>query len=289
LRDYDFRAGTEALEGSWGERALAALEAAYARRPGSAASNAQRTIGMALAADENFKPAVSHLREGVRLDPANPEAHLDLAAVLSHDAECAKATAEYREALRLRPDSPEMHAAFATALANGGQGDAAIDEFGAALRLRPSFATAQAAMAYVLSQHLGRIDEAIEAYGKALEMRPGMTQARDGLERARAIKAVAVEAIPGRRKHAQEAPANATAHFDLALSEARAGNVDNATQEFRRTILLDPRNDRAHSNLALLLYVRKDYAGAQREAQAAKDAGGNPPADLLNVVQRKGG
>jgi Flp pilus assembly protein TadD len=79
------------------------------------------------------------------------------------------------------------------------------------------------------------------------------------------------------------------AHFDLALSEARAGNVGNAIQEFRKAIELDPRNDRAHSNLALLLYARKDYAGAQREAQAAKDAGGNPPVDLLDAVKRKGG
>jgi Flp pilus assembly protein TadD len=289
LRGYDFVSGTEALQKEWGERVLTALEGAHAGKPGSAQAYAHRTVGMALAADENFKPAISHLREVAQLDGANAEAHLDLAAVLSHDIQYPQSIAEYREAVRLRPQSPEIHAAFATALASGGQGDEALDEFATALRLRPDFAMAQAAMAYVLSQHLGRIDEAIEAYRKALEMRPGMLQASEGLERAQAIKAKALEAIPARRKRVQDAPANATAHFDLALSEARAGNVDNAIQEFRKTIALEPRNDRAHSNLALLLYVRKDYAGAQQEAQAAKAAGGNPPADLLDAVKRKGG
>jgi Flp pilus assembly protein TadD len=289
LRGYDFRAGTDALQGDWGGPVLGALEVAYSGRPGNPLRHAHRTIGMALAADENFKPAISHLQEVTRLDTGNPEAHLELAAVLSHDTDYTQAIGEYREAVRLRPNSPEAHASFAMALANAGHGDEALDEFTAALRLRPAFAMAQAAMAYVLSQHLGRIDEAIDAYRKALEMRPGMAQASEGLERALAIKAAAVEAIPGRRKRAQEAPSNVMARFDLALSEARAGNIDNAIQEFRKTIALDPRNDRAHSNLALLLFVRKDYAGAQHEAQAAKDAGGNPPADLLDAVKRKGG
>jgi Flp pilus assembly protein TadD len=289
LRRYDFRAGTEALQSRWSEPVLSALTASYAGRPGSAEGNAHRVLGMALAADENFKSAIAHLREAARSDVGNAEAHLELAAVLSHDMQYPQSIAEYRESLRLRPQSPEVHAAFAMALANDGQGDEALDEFETSLRLRPGFAMAQTAMAYVLSQHLGRIDEAIEAYRRALEMRPGMEQAGEGLERALAIKAKAAEAIPQRRKRAQDAPANAVAHFDLALAEARAGNVENAIQEFRKTIALDPRNDRAHSNLALLLYARKDYAGAQREAQAAKEVGGNPPADLLDAVKRKGG
>jgi Flp pilus assembly protein TadD len=289
LRRYDFRAGTQALESQWTGRVLGALQDAYAGKPGSPVAAAHRTIGLALAADENYKPAAVHLREVARLDAENPQAHEELGAALLHDADYPAAIAEYREAVRLRPSSPELRAALATALANGGQGDAAIDEYTAALGLRPGFAMAQAAMAYVLSQHLGRIDDAIGAYRKALEMSPGLPQAAEGLERAVAIKAAATEVIPERRKQVLETPANAMAHFDLALSEARAGNVENAIQEFHKTIALDPRNDRAHSNLALLLYVRGDYAGAQREAQAAKDAGGSPPPDLLDAVKRKGG
>jgi tetratricopeptide (TPR) repeat protein len=289
LRGFRFREGTGILGGDWGGTAQGALESAWAGRSGNPLSQAHRTLGLALAADENFKPAIAHLREAARLDPYGPQAHEELAAVLSHDSQYPQAIAEYREAVRSRPDSPELHAALAMALANGGRGDEAIDEFTTALHMRPLFPTAQAAMAYVLSQHLGCIDQSIEAYRKALEMRPGMEQAAEGLERALAIKAAAVEAIPARRKRAQDAPSNPVVHFDLALAEARAGNIDNAIQEFRKTIALEARNHRAHSNLALLLYARKDYAGAQSEARAARDAGGNPPADLLDVEKRKGG
>jgi Flp pilus assembly protein TadD len=287
LRWYDFRAGTEALRGEWGDRSLRALSEAFAGQAGNAEMQAHRVLGMAFAADEDYKPAISHLRESARLAPGDAQTHITLANVLQHDFQYPAAVAEYREAEKLTPNSPQIHAALGLALANAGLGQNAIDEFGEAVRLRPNFAVAQAGMAYVLSQQLGRVDEAIAAYRTAVEMNPQLAQARDGLAQAEAMKQAASDRVPDRRKRALDHPNHALAQVDLGVEQARAGQLDGAVQALRRALELDPGIGRAHADLALLLYLRKDYGAAWQEAQAAEKNGFTPPADLRAILQSR--
>jgi Flp pilus assembly protein TadD len=287
LRWYDFREGTDALRGDWGDRALSALTDAFSGESGNPQMRAHRVLGMAFAADEDYKTAISHLREVARLDAANPQARIDLANVLQHDFEYQPAVAEYREAAKLAPDNPRIHAALGLALANAGLGQNAIDEFAEALRLRPDFAVAQAGLAYVLSQQLGRVDEAIAAYHTALEMNPKLAQALDGLAQTEAAKLAATDRVPERRKRAEDHPNQALAQVDLGVEQARAGQVDGAVQALRRAVELDPGMGRAHADLALLLYLRKDYGAAWHEAQAAEKNGFTPGADLRAILQAK--
>jgi Flp pilus assembly protein TadD len=287
LRSYDFREGTLGLVGEWGNRALHALTNTYSGRSGTPAAEAHRVFGMAFAADEYYAPAIAHLREVTRLNPGNPEAYVDLANVLQHNFEYKEAIVQYREAEKWTPQSPEIHSALGLALASAGLGQNAIDEFTEALRLRPDFAVAQAGLAYVLSQQLGRVDEAIAAYHTALGMNPQLPQARDGLAQAEAAKEAAADRVPDRRKRAQEHPNEALAHVDLGVEQARAGQLEGAVQALRRAVELNPGIGRAHADLALLLYLRKDYPAAWHEAQAAQKNGFTPPADLQAILQAK--
>lgn len=287
LRWYDFRTGTEALRGEWGDRALNALTEAFRGQPGDPRMHAHRTLGMAFAADEDYKAAITHLREAARLDAGNAQAHVDLGNVLQHDFEYQAAVAEYREAEKLAPSRPQIHASLGLALANAGLGQNAIEEFTEALRLRPDFALAQAGLAYVLSQQLGRVDDAIAAYHTALEMNPRLAQAREGLAQAEAAKQAAADRVAERRKRAQDHPNQALAQVDLGVEQARAGQVDGAVQALRRAVEIDPGIGRAHADLALLLYLRKDYSAAWHEAQAAEKNGFTPAADLRAILQAK--
>jgi Flp pilus assembly protein TadD len=205
----------------------------------------------------------------------------------SHNFQKGEAAAAYREAVRLEPDRAANHAGLAVALANAGMAEEAIEEFHAALRLNPKFAAAQSGLAYLLSQQLGRIDEAIAAYRVAVEMNPELTAASQGLERAQGFKEKSVAAAVEQRQKVQQSPANAAAHFDLGLAEARAGNVEPAVKAFRRAVELDAKNGRAHANLAMLLYLQKDYEGALRAAEAAKRTGFDPPTALVEILKRK--
>jgi Flp pilus assembly protein TadD len=287
LRDYDFSTGTAALEGEWGDRVYRALVEAYSGRPGNPERAAHRALGVSMAADQAFPAAIRHLSEVVKADPKQASAHVELATMYSHNYQKAEAVAEYREAVRLEPDRPANRAGLAVALANAGMGEEAIEEFNAALRLNPKFAVAQAGLAYLLSQQLGRIDEAIAAYRVAVEMNPELPAATQGLERAQALKEKSVAALAQQRQKAQQSAGSAAAQFELGLAEARAGNVEPAVKAFRRAVEMDAKNGRAHANLAMLLYLQKDYAGALRESETAKRAGFDPPAALVELLKRK--
>src|SRR5204862_1871125 len=115
------------------------------------------------------------------------------------------------------------------------------------------------------------------AYRAALALDPALPAAIDGLERAQAVKERAAAMLPDRRKTAQEAPSSANAHFDLALAEARLGNIDAGIREFRRTLELDRSNGRAHAHLATLAAGHRNYADALKAPEAAGRTGFDPP------------
>jgi tetratricopeptide (TPR) repeat protein len=278
LREYDFAQGTKGLEGEWGDRAFRALAAA------SSAAEAQRVIGMSLAADGFFAPAIERLKARVALEPSNVAAHVDLATIYAHNYEAPKAIEEYRAAVKLDPNGAPARAALAVALANAGLAEDAVDEFRAALRLDPKFLPAHAGLAYVLTQQPGRIDDAIAAYGAALEIDPKYAAAVEGLERARALKADAQQALAEQQRKAQGS-ASAVAHFNLGLTEARAGNAAAAVRELQRSVELDPGYGLAHMQLALLLYHQGDGAAALRHAESAERAGYEPPKDILERLK----
>ena len=287
LRDYDFSTGTAALDGQWGDRVYRALVDAYTGRQGNPERAAHRVLGMSLAADQAFPAAIRHFTEVVKADPKQANAHIELATMYSHNFQKAEAVAEYREAVRLDPDRAANRAGLAVALANAGMAEEAVEEFHAALRLNPKFAVAQAGLAYLLSQQLGRIDEAIAAYRVAVEMNPELPAATQGLARAQVLKEDSVAALTQQRQKTQRSPGSAAAHFDLGMAEARAGNVEPAVKAFRRTVELDTKNGRAHANLAMLLFLQKDYAGALVESETAKREGFDPPATLVELLKRR--
>jgi Flp pilus assembly protein TadD len=55
----------------------------------------------------------------------------------------------------------------------------------------------------------------------------------------------------------------------LARAYFRAGNVTGATEEFRRSVELDPVNDYAHFGLGLCLLRQSDQIGARRHLKLA--------------------
>jgi tetratricopeptide (TPR) repeat protein len=287
LADFDFSKGAEALDGVWSDRVFRALVVANRDRAGNPERAARRTIAMSLAAEQAFSKAIPHMREAVKLDPDNAAGRVELATMYTHNSQPAEAVAEYREVVRLQPGSAGTHAGLAAALASQGKGEEAIEEFRAALAINPKFAMAQVGMAHILSQQLGRIDEAIAAYRVAMDMNPDLPAAAQGLSRAQSFKERWRLQTADQRRKALAAPSSHAAQVELGLAEARAGNVAPAVKAFRRALELDPTDGRARTNLAVLLYVQKDYTGALRELVAARETGFEPPAALVERVKRK--
>lgn len=70
-------------------------------------------LGLALARQGRYDDALAELRDAVKRDRGNPDAHHVLAAVLVASGRVGEASAEFEEVLRLRPEHPQARAFLA--------------------------------------------------------------------------------------------------------------------------------------------------------------------------------
>jgi tetratricopeptide (TPR) repeat protein len=157
-------------------------------------------------------------RHHIENNPANFEAHYNLAAMLQLRGATPEALQQFEAALELRPGDatvenavggvlltlnriPEavQHLTAATAarpeyfdahynlgiaLANGGEFSRAAQEFSTAVKLRPMDAAAEANFGAALAE-LGETKNAIAHFNRALQLDPGNALAKDNLEALR--------------------------------------------------------------------------------------------------------
>ncbi len=286
LRDYDFAQGVSALEGRWGNRAVSALSEMLTGLSTNPGRQAHQILAAALAADGRNSSAVTQLQAAVKCDPKSVQARFELAVALERNSQDDLALATLRQGVTLNPGSARLHSALGAALLKRDR-EEAIDEFMTSLRLDPSNAPVYAVLGGVLSSGMGQTDAAILAYRNALRLAPGMAEAQQGLAQALASKQKAESDVLAKRREAAQNPGNSEAIYDLGVAEARVGNFDAAAQAFESSIRLQPAFGSAHSSLAMICYLRRDYAGAWKEVNAARKAGSEPDPAFVNALMRK--
>jgi tetratricopeptide (TPR) repeat protein len=115
--------------------------------------------------------ALPDLRDAVRLDSANPEAHRTLAAALRQTGDAAGALDEMVEALALQDDHPDYHVESALIRRDLGDLPEAIADLDAAVALRPDVSYYYTLRAY-LRYEQGDYTAALADVGAALELNP---------------------------------------------------------------------------------------------------------------------
>ena len=153
-------------------------------------------------------------RHNVEKNPADFEAHYNLAAMLMARGEQAEAIQQFEQAVQLRPQDATANNALGASLLAAGRADEAISYLSAALKVQPDNFDAQYNLANALvSQE--KFAEAIEHYRAAVRLRPG--------------------------------DANAEANLGGALAET--GNLAEAKVHFQRALQIDPHHKLARENL----------------------------------------
>src|SRR5438067_2142450 len=153
-------------------------------------------------------------RHNVEKNPADFEAHYNLAAMLMARGEQAEAIKQFEQAVQLRPQDATANNALGASLLAAGRADEAISYLSAALKVQPDNFDAQYNLANALvSQE--KFAEAIEHYRAAVRLRPG--------------------------------DANAEANLGGALAET--GNLAEAKVHFQRALQIDPHHKLARENL----------------------------------------
>ena len=162
-------------------------------------------------------------RHNVEKNPADFEAHYNLAAMLQARGELVEAMRQYELALRIRPEDATVSNAFAAANIAAGRPDAAVKYLAAALRARPDYFDAHYNMGTALAL-LGNFAGAVEHFRAAVQINPQ--------------------------------DANAEANLGGALAET--GNWKEARIHLERALALDPQNELARENLE---HVKREVPG----------------------------
>lgn len=171
--------------------------------------------------------------------PNSAESHMIMAGELAREGNQTKAMAEYRAAIRLNPALPGVHFQLAELLRTST--DPAIraqaeDEYQAALKTNPYDALSLRQLAGVRSEK-GDFKAAEEDYNKALALQPNDAEAKTGLAIVLISTNRTDQALSLLESALKDDPTNITAHFRLSGLYRRAGRTADAAREmeaFRR-------------------------------------------------------
>jgi tetratricopeptide (TPR) repeat protein/mono/diheme cytochrome c family protein len=142
---------------------------------------AHYNLAAMLQAKNNLDGAISEYEAAVRLQPEDATGNNALGAALVAAGHPEQAATYLRAALKTRPDYFDAHYNLGFALAGQNDFAAAAEQFGAALKLQPTDAAVEANLGAAFAE-LGRLPEAKSHFEHALLLDPTQPIAKENLE-----------------------------------------------------------------------------------------------------------
>lgn len=222
-----------ALAGAGDPEAEQYLRAATKLNPASNAVQGHMRAWLALGhLLETTKPGegLSAFQEAAKLEPKNPEPHLDAGALLEKQHKNAEAEKEYQEAVGIAPDSSDA----LIALSN--------------LYMRDK-----------------RFDDAQATLKKLIALHPNDAGAHFELGRMLAIGGKKEDAVSEMETGLKLDPSDTEARRDLAELYADAGKYDQGRQMYLTLISTTPNDGDLHAGLGRILMKQKKFPEAEQE------------------------
>lgn len=228
---------------------LTAIQASYWANSGLLFQHAVNVTKDNYIADNNLadyyltqmrtRDARAPVLEALRLNPAYPEAHVNLATILRRTGAMGESEHQYREALQLQPVNPGAHAGYGALLLQEGRAGEAAREFAEAVKLQPDDAEAHYNLGRVLAA-IGRFDQGVAELNEAIRLRPDYAEAYHSLALAQAGRGRLTEAIGELQAEARFKPEDAAVHNTLGMLLAGVGRYDEAIVEYAEALRIQP-------------------------------------------------
>jgi tetratricopeptide (TPR) repeat protein/tRNA A-37 threonylcarbamoyl transferase component Bud32 len=230
-------------------------------------------LGIALARKGAVDEAIRHLRKSCRLRPSDPVALTSLGITLLDRGDLDGAIAALRQAVAVVPRRAAALTALGTALFQKGELDEAVRRCREAVTLAPGDARGHAALGVALAEQ-GRLWQALRHLRKAgqytseEDSRFEMVKQQPEPGR-RAVRSAAGE--PGGRRQGgrPRRPTSVGEHLERGNSLAGKGQWEQAIEQFRAALALDPDRSEAHAGLVIALSEQGKVAGADRHLRLA--------------------
>lgn len=206
---------------------------------------AHNNLGTILLSQSGRLPeAIEEFQTAVRLEPAFPESHFNLASAWSHESppRFSEAVSEYQTALRLKPDDSEALGNLGNVLMRlPGRREDAIRAYRNAVQLAPDRAIAHQNLGTALAQTPDTLSEAIREFQIALKLSPDSAELHANLGSALAEAGKFSEAVQDLQAAARLQPDAAIIHYNLGNAlEQIPGRLSEALTEFRTAVSLEP-------------------------------------------------
>jgi tetratricopeptide (TPR) repeat protein len=200
--------------------------------------------------EAHFADAEAQFRAVLRLDPADPSGHYDLARALHMDGNEDGSIEQYREAIQLKPNFPEAYNNLGNALDDKHQEEAAAEAFHKALELNPKMAEAHWGLGNTLVAR-GDIDSGLAEYRKALAIKD-MPMVHLSIGKAFILKRQYDEAVREANLYLDAQPDSADGYVFAGLIFAEAGKREASLQAYKKALQIDPNNKAARNALQQL-------------------------------------
>ena len=246
-------------------------------------------LGEVLNRQKRWDEATPLLQEAIRLSPHYADAWQALGSVRIDEGRLDEAIALFQSEVKADPNDAQAHRDLGATLCQAKRWPEAAVEFAEAIRLRPGYAAAHRGLGLALV-HEQRPDEAMSEYLAALRLQP---EAHDHSAVAELLiqKGRLDEALNQLREAMAMEPGNATAHLAAGQLLSGTGNTDNAIREYQTALRLDPNLAQAHYLLGgeLAERGRPDEAIAQfRAALIAQPEYADAQNDLGMALDARG-
>jgi protein O-GlcNAc transferase len=218
---------------------------------------------------------VALLRQIVKTDPGNVQAHLMLGTALAVKGLRDESVEQITAAIKLVPNSADAYNRLGTVLSRFLETDAARNAFEEALELDPKLAAAHVNLALILAQ-ADELSAAHEHLDLAIELEAGNEDAAS----AYFVRAMVWSAQGDNQnaivelKHAtQLRPDYAAAWSDLSQLLFSASDVSGALSAAERAVAIDPKEPAAQYQLGRIYLASGDSAAALEHLKAAWSLG----------------
>jgi len=247
--------------------------------------------------------AIAILREVLREEPENGDAHLLLGSTLTLASERSEALKELQRAVELQPSSALAHFTLGTAQARLGDPEAASQSFEKTLQLDSTFAEAHVSLGMILGQQheltgaSEHLTQAIQIYGKtasaakahyllaqilidqnepekalreldaAISLRPNYPEAFVAQGLIRKWQHNNAATIAAFKKAVALAPENFDAQYELGSAYLRAHTASEAVEPLRQAAKLRP-SDRS---VLYQLCTALQKAGKEEDAKTCQE------------------
>ena len=207
---------------------------------------------LALSGSDKMEEAIAHYTEALKINPALPDVHNNLATALRETGRLEEAAVHYREALKLRPDGPVLLRSLGLTLLMMDRIPEAVDCLARAIRVAPSSPESHLYYGQALDR-AGRLPEALEQFQLALNSEPRsakiLTLLGIGLQKMGRSQ----DAIARFEEAVRISPDYADAHINLGVVLDHAGRTAEAVEHFEEAVKLRPGAPQVLDNLGLAL------------------------------------